>query len=504
MTRVATVKRPGEQARMNSAAAATSPRLAVLPLFWGRTDVLKGCLEPLLAQAPGRFDLYAIENPSEHSGENRALLRAALEQGAIKGLYLPERNAVFNSLLVALSQDVFGLAGRYDHVVLSDGDVAVEPDAFAEQAALLDAHPQMSSCAVRIDIRQWSPRSKSFPAAVKYAEAMITAEASGQPYAVSGGGFWMRMFRTEQILRLARTFDRNGQRLRDSNIDRYFKTAGMFPACALRSYGVELPNGPLLDAVLADKRKAHRTWSEAGYADPFDIDIAPGGEVLHAEPAAAGPSPAAEALALATPAPPAAFGPVGGWPEAAQARPTRAVVCERLHLEDPPAPVMLLHAPWLRQVLVADDGAWAMVPMVSLLEADWREPFLDEIIFDARDGARRPKSFLPDLMQTAARTLRPGGTVAVVSHDWAAAAESYLSWSGKLTSALEQRDDKAALFAAGRAMKSGRPFQDQPILFEPGQVLLAAMQAGLRALPLERAEVGGRPGLVMRAVRDPA
>lgn len=462
-------------------------RVAVLPLFFGRTDVVRGCLEPLLASAPGRFDIYAIENPSEDSEVNRALLLEHLEAGRIAGVYLPERNAVFNALLIALARDLFGLAGRYDYLVLSDGDVAVGPDPFREQQFLLEAHPQMSSCSVRIDIRKWSQASPYFNAAMRFADAAAMAEEAGQPYGVTGGGFWMRMFRTPEILRLARTFDRNGLRMRDSTIDRYFMTAGMFPATALRSLGVELPHGPLFDPASRSRRKGLAELARQGQDDAFNNNLSPGGVVRWPDRVQ---TFAPETLTLAVAEPAEAIRPALGWPDAVASRPTRAVLMEQMPLANAPAPVVLLHEPRMRRTLVADDGAFVMTPLVALAEAEAVEPFLDEIAFDARERSRWPKRFLSHLMVGAAKALRPGGRLAIRTADWRAQARRYTAALEALTAASRARG-KDPFPAAVGAMKAGRPFQDQALLLEPGQLCVHALQAGLQIVSIEEdAEAG--------------
>jgi hypothetical protein len=459
--------------------------VAILPLFYGRHEIVAECLRALeQTRHDADAEVFAIENPSAGSERNRALLREAMGRGEVSGLYLSDANAVFNTLLCVLAEDVFGLRGRFDYIVLSDGDVAPGAPFLAEHIRLLGEHPRMSSVALRIDVAQWHRHDPVFPAAMLYGATVLKAERDGRDYAEYGGGLWMRMFRAEQLFRLVEDFVRNGFRLRDGQIDRYFQMHGMFPAVSLKSRGVELPHGPMYLQGDGRKREAHNSMAGSeGFLNIWNHDAVPAGSIETRTGAQAH-----EARPLAPASSPEEHAGLGDAPaispELLSRHPTAQVV-DTLDWDDPGAGLRLVLDRQFGRVLVGPEGGSIAAPL-NVIERGPATPFLRSIRWDlGGEGPGHGVKMLGRVLAAASRLLTADGEVILEAMDVAAVARDLAAAAGRAEAAVRRRGRKL-LSRAAEAAELSRRLSGRRCLFDAGEIVQMAHARGFAVVAVER------------------
>ncbi|OYX33218.1 MAG: hypothetical protein B7Y99_07595 [Caulobacterales bacterium 32-69-10] len=439
----------------------------------------------MAAKARRPFSLFAIENPSDHSPANRALIDELVGTGDIEGAYFPQRNAVFNSLHCALAHDIFDLWARFDYIVLSDGDLHVDPAFIDVEMDLLARHPAISSASMRVDIRQWNPQSPHFPAAVAYSAPLIAGEARGEDFVDSAGGFWMRMFRTAQLRRLVELFDRNGLRLRDTSIDQFFRTFGLSPACALKTTGVELPSGPYFRPADPAKSGAEMILRKSGRVlNLWNHDVEPAGRYRLGAGA-----PVEADLPLAAPCSPEQHRRLADLPPelaSTVTAQTAAIVRDTLEWNAEYQGLVLIPDPRLDRAFIMEGGRAVVAPF-ALIETDEAYPgHLQTIHFDARDLKRTRRATLPRLFAVARKALVEGGLVIIEAPDWGAVGRQFASINLKLEESLRTEAPTLLVKRAARASVLSRTFEQRDLLFELASLIRYAAEAGLYLQSVER------------------
>ena len=477
-------------------------RVALLPLFYGRHDIVSGCLDALLrVREPIPFEIFAIENPSVHSSVNRPYLRAALGRGDLSALFLSDVNAVFNSLFCALLDDVFELRDRFDYIVLSDGDIAPEGAFLAEEISLLEAYPKMSSVALQIDLSRWDTRDPSFAAGVLYGAEVQKAARSGRPYVVYGSGMWMRMFRTNELFKMLRDFDRNGFRLRDGQIDRYFQAHDMFPACTLNAKGVELNRGPQF--IVDDTRHTDAEGAlsaGAGFRNLWNHDILPSGVIERGSDRRPVAWSASGLTAPSSPEEPTELTECPVITEDILARHDHAQVVAKLEWDRPYDGSVIILDRQLRRAFLGPEESFVATPLTVLERSNVDQPFLNRVSWDLRGAsALHTSKMLRRVMAAIAGLLLPRGKVTLQTLDWASWARSF--------AAASRRTEAAARGWGGKVRKKASASWDcsrvaagRPSLFDPGEILLASEAAGFRVVRIERLR-DGQPSLVFTLER---
>lgn len=477
----------------------TPPRVAVVPLFYGRHDVVADCLKSLIdAKIREPFSIFAIENPSEHSKENRALLNSQVDAGEIEGVFLPARNAVFNSLLCALTQDIFRLWERFDFIVLSDGDIRVMSNFIEAQFGLLNRLPEISSASIRVDIRAWDSRSKHFPAAIAYAAGLLSADAQGADYVENAGGFWMRMFRARDLERLVWLFDRNGFRLRDSSIDQAFRTFGMYPAACLATSGIELPNGPYFAPAEETKQRATKAlkWAttalqratkalqrEADFHSLWNHDVEPGGVYR-----LGGGRPLLADFRLTTPSSPETHLSLADLPARLAAQLFKfeeAGIDMTLDWEAMPEGLVLTPDPRLPRVFETEGGG-LVVPFQFFESATDLRLRLKHIRFDTRPIRRLRRVTIARLFPLARRLLAKEGQLVIDAVDWTTLSRKMASLNARLEQSLLTEDETTVRRRARRAALVGREIEQRDLIFDLGTIVDYAFPSGFVVKLIER------------------
>ncbi len=469
-------------------------RVAVVPLFYGRSDVAAGCLRSLVrARASRAFDIFAIENPSHRSGPVRDILRQAMAAGDVAAAYFPAHNAVFNSMLCALHDDLFKIRGQYDYIVLSDGDIEVPEDFLDEQIGLLELNPNIASVALRLDITNWRPAAKGFDAAVHYAAAVLKAERDGRTFIEYGSGLWMRMFRAQDLYPALGCLVRNGIRFRDSQIDRYFQIYGRVPACTMHARGRDLRKGAELPAE-PDEDGAGRpppTW-DAPFQSSWNNDIQPGGVVEW--PGRVVPVGAdSPALAVAcSPEEPAEFADAPALRDWRKPAPQTGVVVTDL---DPGAPydgVVLTLSRQMKRMFVSGGGDYAVIPVAIAAQMKTPVPMLRQVVWSVQDGHCSPKQI--QRVMSAAASLTPGpGELVVETIDWRRTGARVARSTGRLERAALLRSLRLpAKFRIHRAQEAAAPARAS--LPDLAELLLAGRREGWTLTRIERPR--GRPDRV--------
>ncbi|WP_035887382.1 glycosyltransferase family 2 protein [Legionella norrlandica] len=134
---------------------------AALLLSFNSKDFISRTIEALNTHEPA-VDIYVIDNNTETSEtEIIPTLDRYLSENCIKGYCAFQNNIINNACTVAFIEDVFGLVGRYTHILVSDGDIEVLSPFLDEQMLIL-SNDEISCCALQVDIRFWPTSDPSY------------------------------------------------------------------------------------------------------------------------------------------------------------------------------------------------------------------------------------------------------------------------------------------------------------------------------------------------------
>jgi hypothetical protein len=437
------------------------------------------------ARARRPFDVFAIENPSRHSGPARELIRQAIAAGDVAGAYFPERNAVFNSMLCALHDDLFAIRDNYDYIVLSDGDIEAPESFIDEQIELLGQYPNIASVALRLDITSWRPEAKAFDAAVQYAAAVLKAERDGRPYVEYGSGLWMRMFRAHELYAALGCFVRNGIRFRDSQIDRYFQIYGMIPSCTMRARGHDLRRGQLFLSEPAGgaAETLSPAW-DAPFQSTWNNDIQPGGVVEWPDRVV---PVAADSPSLAVPSSPEEPAEFADAPALRDARTeafqTGVVVTDL----DPGAAyggVVLTLSRQMKRMFLSGDGAYVVIPVAIAAQMRTPAPMLRSLVWAAQEGHCSARQ-VQRIMSAAARLSAETGELIIETVDWPRTGVDVARATGRLERAALLRSlglpARLRMRRAREAAASARPS-----LPDLAELMLAGAREGWTLSRIER------------------
>jgi len=196
-------------------------RTACVLLAFRYPQILRSTLEALRLHEPG-LDLYVLHNP--HPSTRVAFeqeLRQLVAAGSISGAALFDENVNANAVAHFAATDFFEIRSRYDHLILSDGDICVETP-FLEQALRALEKPDVASTSVRLDIRSLDVAVPGYESILKYTARYLTSPYDDSIRAFrSGSGIWMRCFRSDLFFEAAWAMYRNGFRFQDSLVDQF-------------------------------------------------------------------------------------------------------------------------------------------------------------------------------------------------------------------------------------------------------------------------------------------
>lgn len=471
---------------MTEAAFRPRGRVAVVPLFYGRSEVAAACLQSLeRARARRDFDIFAIENPSRHSGPARELIRRAMAKGQVAGAYFPANNAAFNSMLCALHDDLFKIRGNYDYVVLSDGDIEVPKYFVDEEVQLLDQHPNIASVALRLDISSWHPEARGFDAAVQYAAAVVKAERDGRPFVEYGSGLWMRMFRAQELDAALSCFVRNGIRFRDGQIDRYFQIYGRIPSCTIRARGHDLRRGHLFvsEPDQGGAESPSFVWQEP-FQSIWNNDIQPGGALERPDGVIAVGADSAALAVACSPEEPTEFTDAPALRDCRKEDFQTGVVVNELDPDTAYTGVVLTLSRQLKRMFLSGGGDYIVIPVAIAAQMRTSAPMLRSVSWVAQEGHCSPKQ-VQRIMSAAARLTATSGELVVETVDWRRTGAHVARATTRLErAALLRRIGLPAKLRIRRARETAE--SARPSLPDLAELLLAGAREGWALSRIER------------------
>ncbi len=220
-----------------SAESSVPPAIPCLVMSHGLDEINIASLRSMLeSEAPLVIDVVHNPWPAE-DGSFEAFCLEAIRQGRVNSFTRLDENISNNAVHLALAID----RERYlqsPYMIVTDCDVTAPPDAVLEELAILERHPHLFACGLRIDASRW-------PDGLHVKQDLVarfnTAAYEREDHILSGTGIWMSMFRTAELYRVLDLLDANGIRFIDGNLKRMAMVAfNQGWAATKRSMGREL------------------------------------------------------------------------------------------------------------------------------------------------------------------------------------------------------------------------------------------------------------------------
>ena len=185
-------------------------------LTHGIDEILQQSVASVIESDP-RLRIDVLHNPSPaEDGTFVEFALAEVRAGRLRSFTRFDENISNNSVLLYLLAN----RDRYSNgaVLISDGDILVPKGTIDEEINILNNHPDVFACGLRIDASRWSD---SLPVKQNSFERFNTAKFEAADFVNSATGMWMTMFRGPELISIVDAMERNGVRFTDGNLKRF-------------------------------------------------------------------------------------------------------------------------------------------------------------------------------------------------------------------------------------------------------------------------------------------
>jgi hypothetical protein len=191
-------------------AATLQSKIPCIVLVYKNLNVIASCLDFLL-QYESRLAFHIIENASETTPFTSAYFTKLARWGRIQSYTLFEENITNNAADIFLRDHREIMDAPY--VIFTDGDVVADDGWLDECVDILDRHPEVFCCTVRMDATKWPEPLKA--AFLNYPRKEF------DDYIEGGSGVWLCHFRGHELREVVDVLQRNGLRFRDAYLNHY-------------------------------------------------------------------------------------------------------------------------------------------------------------------------------------------------------------------------------------------------------------------------------------------